>query len=168
VSFDPATGKMEDLGRMHPTEMYARNLAVGANGNVYVGIGTAQGDLVVFDPVTRTHHSILPKDLPDAPGASTFIPTRRSDGRVYAAFGSSMLRVDDEAVTRVPSVPDLPPLKLRDGRVVTAFGRGSFSMRDPRTGKVEERTFKYSGAGDMIFVVGVGPARIATRSTSAE
>ena len=158
VSYDPATGKMEDLGRMHPTEMYARNLAVGANGKVYVGIGTAQGDLVVFDPVTRTHHSMLPKNLPDAPGASTVIPTRRSDGRVYAAFGSSMLRVDDEAVTRVPSVPDLPPLKLRDGRVVTAFGRGSFSLRDPRTGQVVERTFKYSGAGDMIFVVGVGPS----------
>ena len=53
VSFDPATGKMEDLGRMHPTEMYARSVAVGPNGKVYVGIGTAKGDLVVFDPATR-------------------------------------------------------------------------------------------------------------------
>jgi len=29
VSFDPKTGAMADLGRMHPTEMYARSLAVG-------------------------------------------------------------------------------------------------------------------------------------------
>ncbi len=29
VSFDPKTGAMEDHGRMHPTEMYARSLAVG-------------------------------------------------------------------------------------------------------------------------------------------
>ena len=50
VSFDPATGKMEDLGRMHPTEMYARSVAVGPNGKVYVGIGTEKGDLVVYRP----------------------------------------------------------------------------------------------------------------------
>jgi outer membrane protein assembly factor BamB len=52
VRFDTKTGAMEDLGRMHPTEMYARSLAVGANGKVYVGIGTEKGDLVVFDPAT--------------------------------------------------------------------------------------------------------------------
>jgi outer membrane protein assembly factor BamB len=146
--------------------MYARNLAVGSNGKVYVGIGTAKGDLVVFDPATRTHHSILLKDLPDAPGAGTVLPTRRSDGRVYAAFGSSLLRIDDEAVTRVPAAPDLPPLKLRDGRVVAAFGRGTFSLRDPRTGQVVERTFKYAGAGDQIFVVGVGPGGTIYGSTA--
>ena len=165
VSFDPATGKMEDLGRMHPSEMYARNLAVGSNGKVYVGIGTAKGDLVVFDPATREHHSILPKGLPDAPGASTVIPTRRSDGAVYATWGSILLHVEDEAVTRVSAAPDPPPLKLRDGREVTVFGRGTFSVRDPRTGKVVERTFKYAGAGDQIFVVGVGPGGAVYGST---
>jgi outer membrane protein assembly factor BamB len=166
VSFDPTTGKMEDLGRMHPSEMYARNLAVGPNGKVYVGIGTTKADLVMFDPATREHHSILPKDLHDAPSTGTVIPTLRSDGRVYAAFGSAMWRVEGETVTRVPTVPELPPLKLRDGRVVTAFERGSFSLRDPRTGKVVERTFKYSGAGDMIFVVGVGPGGAVYGSTA--
>jgi hypothetical protein len=53
VRFDPKTGAMEDLGRMHPTEMYARSVAVGPNGKVYVGIGTEKGDLVVFDPATK-------------------------------------------------------------------------------------------------------------------
>ncbi len=157
VSFDPASGKMEDLGRMHPSEMYARNLAVGPNGKVYVGIGTAKGDVVAFDPATRTHRSILPKVLPNATGATTALVTRRSDGQVYAAFGSNLLHIADEVATPVPTAPDLPPLKLRDGRVVTAFGRGSFSVRDPRTGNVAEHTFKYAGAGDLIFVVGVGP-----------
>jgi outer membrane protein assembly factor BamB len=157
VSFDPASGKMEDLGRMHPSEMYARNLAVGPNGKVYVGIGTTKGDVVAFDPATRTHRSILPKDLPNAPSATTALVTRRSDGRIYAAFGSNLLRIEDEAATPVSTAPDLPTLKLRDGRVVTEFGRGSFSVRDHRTGKIVERTFKYAGAGDMIFVVGVGP-----------
>ena len=92
--------------------------------------------------------------------------TRRSDGNVYATFGTNLLRIDDETVTRVATAPDPPPLKLRDGRVVTAFGRGSFSLRDPRTGKVVERTFKYAGAGDMIFVVGVGPGGAIYGSTA--
>ena len=52
IRFDPKTGNMEDLGRMHPTEMYARSLAVAPTGKVYLGIGTEKGDLVVFDPTT--------------------------------------------------------------------------------------------------------------------
>jgi len=157
VSYDPATGKMEDLGRMHPDEMYSRSLAVGPNGKVYVGIGTAKGDLVVFDPATRTHRSLLPAALRGNLTWNAVGVSRRKDGQVYATYGSSALRVDDEAVAPVTTIPELPPLKLRDGREVTAFGRGSFSVRDPRTRKVVERTFKYAGAGDLIFVVGVGP-----------
>ena len=166
ASYDPATGKMEDLGRMHASEMYARSVAVGPNGKVYVGIGTAKGDLVVFDPATRTHRSILPEGLRGAPGWSTVGVTRRSDDRVYATFGSSVLRIDDETVAPVPKAPAPPPLKLHDGRVVSEFGRGSFSLRDPRTGKVVERTFNYTGAGDMIFVVGVGPGGAVYGSTA--
>ena len=71
VRFDPKTGAMEDLGRKHATEMYARSLAVGPNGKVYVGIGTEKGDLVVFDPATGQHQSILPKRLRGAKGWST-------------------------------------------------------------------------------------------------
>jgi outer membrane protein assembly factor BamB len=166
VSFDPATGKMEDLGRMHPTEMYARSVAVGPNGKVYVGVGTAKGDLVAYDPATRAHRSILPDGLRSAPGARTVVVTRRNDGSVYASSGSSLLRIEDETVARVSTAPDLPPLKLRDGRVVTAFGRGSFSLGDPRTGQAVERTFKYSGAGDLIFVVGTGPGGAIYGSTA--
>ena len=68
VSFDPKSGAMEDLGRMHPTEMYSRSVAVGPNGKVYVGIGTTVGDLVVYDPATRQHRSLLPPGLRGADG----------------------------------------------------------------------------------------------------
>ena len=166
VSYDPATGKMEDLGRMHPTEMYSRSVAVGPNGKVYVGIGTEKGDLVVFDPATRKHGSILPEGVRSTPGAISVSVSRRSDGQVYAATGAGLLRIEDEALVRVSNAPDVPPLKLRDGRVVTAFGRGTFSLRDPGTGQVVERTFKYAGAGDMIFVVGVGPGGAIYGSTA--
>jgi len=36
---------IEDLGRMYATEMYARSLAVGPNGKVYVG---GEGRVTVF------------------------------------------------------------------------------------------------------------------------
>ncbi|PYK01489.1 MAG: hypothetical protein DME23_04000 [Verrucomicrobia bacterium] len=106
VRFDPKTGAMEDLGRMHATEMYARSLAVGPNGKVYVGIGTEKGDLVVFDPATGQHRGILPKGLRGAKGWSTVSVSRRVDGQVYAEFGPNLMQLDDETATIVERAPE--------------------------------------------------------------
>jgi outer membrane protein assembly factor BamB len=166
IRFDPRTGAMEDLGRMHPTEMYARSLAVGPTGKVYVGIGMEKGDLVVFDPATRRHHSILPVELPGARSWHSVSVSRRMDGNLYAEFGPRLMRLDDETATLVDRAPGKPLLRLRDGREVAAFGRGTFSLKDPRTGQVIEQTFKYAGAGDYIFTVGVGPSNCVYGSTA--
>ena len=166
VSYEPKTGAMADLGRMHPTEMYARSLAVGPNGKVYVGIGTEKGDLVVFDPATGQHLSIQPKALEGAKGWSTVGVSRREDGQVYAEFGANLMRLEDETATIVHTAPERPRMKLRDGREVTAFGRGTFSLKDPATGKVVERSYKYAGAGDHIFMVGLGPSNCVYGSTA--
>ena len=169
VSYDPKSGAMEDLGRMHPTEMYSRSLAVGPNGKMYVGIGPEQGDLVVFDPATKQHRSLLTTEVRAASGwsnAGGFVGvSRRSDGNVYAEFGTNLLRLDDESLTRVATAPERPKMKLRDGRVITSFERGRFTIQDPTTGQTGERTFKYAGNGDHIFVVGVGPANCVYGST---
>jgi len=165
VSYDPASGRMEDLGRMHPTEMYARSVAVGPNGKVYLGIGTEKGDLVVFDPKTGHHRSLLPADVHGGKDWNTVRVIRGRDGNVYALFGTNWMRLDDEVPTRVPTAPDPPPLTLRDGREVLAYERGQFSLKDPRTGQVVRRTFRYAGAGDAIFVVGVGPSNCIYGST---
>jgi len=165
VSFDPKSGAMEDLGRMHPTEMYSRSVAVGPNGKVYVGIGTTVGDLVVYDPATRQHRSLLPPGLRGADGWSTVAVSRQSDGNVYATFGTNLMRLDDETPVRVAALPEAPPIRLRDGRVVTSFDRGRFTLRDPGTGKTVERTFEYSANGDSIFLVGVGPSNCVYGST---
>jgi len=146
--------------------MYARSLAVGPNGKVYVGIGTEKGDLVVFDPASGQHRSIQPEGLKGAKGWSTVGVSRRSDGQVYAEFGTNLMRLEDEKAVVVESAPERPRLKLRDGREVVAFGRGNFSLKDPSTGKVSERTFKYQGAGDHIFMVGVGPSNCIYGSTA--
>jgi hypothetical protein len=91
--------------------------------------------------------------------------SRRSDGNVYADFGTNLMRLDDEMATRVSAEPEPPPIKFRDGRVVTAFDRGRFTVHDPRTGKTVERTFEYSAKGDSIFVLGVGPSNCVYGST---
>ena len=170
VSFDPKTRAMEDLGRMHPTEMYSRSLAVGPNGKVYVGIGPERGDLVAFDPATKTSRSLLTTEVRAASGwsnAGGFVGiSRRTDGNVYAEFGTNLMRLDDETLTRVTTAPERPKMKLRDGRVITSFGRGHFAVQDPANGKIVERTFTYAGNGDYIFVVGVGPSNCVYGSTA--
>src|SRR5213075_1676204 len=90
----------------------------------------------------------------------------RVSGDVYAEFGTNLMRLDDETATIVANGPERPPLKLRDGREVVAFGRGTFSVKDPKTCQVTERTFKYAGAGDHIFMVGVGPSNCVYGSTA--
>lgn len=170
VTFDPKTGAMEDLGRMHPTEMYARSLAIGPNGKVYVGIGPEKGDLVVFDPATKQSRRLLTPEVRAAGGWSNgggFVGvSRRNDGNVYVEFGTNLMRLDDETLTRVATAPERPKMQLRDGRVITAFDRGQFTVLDPATGKTVERTFKYAGNGDHIFVVGVGPSNCVYGSTA--
>lgn len=170
ISFDPKTCAMEDLGRMHPTEMYARSLAVGPNGKVYVGVGPEKGDLVVFDPATKRSRSLLSPELRAAGGwsnAGGFVGvSRRSDGQVYAEFGTNLMRLDDESLTRVATAPERPRMQLRDGRVITSFDRGQFTVLDPATGMTVDRTFKYAGNGDHIFVVGIGPSNCVYGSTA--
>jgi streptogramin lyase len=165
VSYDTKSGVLADLGRMHPAEMYARSVAVGPSGKVYVGIGTVKGDLVVYDPATKQHRSILPPGLSGAKGWSTATVSHRSDGNVYATFGTNVMRIDDETPVFVTNAPPAPAFKLRDGRVVTSFERGSFSLKDPATGKTVVRTFQYTGSGDNIFVVGAGPSNCVYGST---
>ena len=166
VRFDPATEAMEDLGRMHATEMYARSVAVGPNGKVYLGIGTEKGDLVAYDPSTRKHRSILPEGLKGEKGWSTVGVSRRADGQVYAEFGPNLMRLDDETATIVERGPERLPLKFKNGREVVAYGRGTFSIKELASGKVVERTFKYEGAGDHIFMVGLGPSNCVYGSTA--
>lgn len=157
VRFQPSSGKMEDLGRMHPTEMYARSVAVGPTGKVYTGIGTTVGDLVVYDPETGNHKSIQPPGLVGAKGWGTVGVSTRENGEVYAEFGSNLMHLEGETATVVTTGPNRAPMKLRDGRIVASFERGAFTLKDPKSGATTKRTFPYEGAGDYIFTVGNGP-----------
>lgn len=157
VSYDPATGKSEDLGRMHPTEMYARSVAAGADGWIYIAIGTQIGDIVAYDPKSREHHSVLPESLRGQPQPDTGAVSLGADGHVYGFFRNKTLGLENGKATLVDAASPAAPPKLKDGRILTSRDRGTFTLQDPRTGKSVERKFKYAGAGDLIFVVGNGP-----------
>jgi outer membrane protein assembly factor BamB len=168
VRFDPRTGQKEDLGRMHPTEMYARSVAAGKDGWIYVGIGTQQGDLVAYNPATRQHHSVLTPALRAQlqPGPDTGSVSKRRDGHVYGFIHGKIMRLENGKAVLVESAPEPAPLHLRDGREVTVFERGRFVLRNPKNDQTVERKFSYAGAGDLIFVVGVGPGGAIYGSTA--
>lgn len=164
--FDPRSGKMEDLGQMHPTEMYARSVAVGQNGKVYVGVGTSIGDLVIFDPETGEHHSILPKNVPRGDEPLKVTVSLRADGNVYGQFDKKFARIDGEQATFVETPPPFPPLKFKNGSTILAFGRGTYTLKTgDEKPKYAKKTFKYQGAGDEIFLLGVGPSNCVYGST---
>jgi hypothetical protein len=164
VSYDPATNRMEDLGRMSETEMYARTVAAGVDGKIYVGVGTVKPDVVVYDTATRRHRSILPSQYQ----VSSVMPSvwTGADGHVYASCPGTTLRVDGQTVTETKTPIGSPPRRFRDGRILTAADRGVFAIDDPKSGKTAERRFQYEAAGDPLFTVGVGPHGCVYGSTA--
>ncbi len=81
VVLDPVDGRIRDLGRMHPTELYCRDLAVADNGRVFCGIGS-HADLVAYDPSTGERRSILPEVYK----TNSFVYTVMSEGNIIYAF----------------------------------------------------------------------------------
>ncbi len=176
VAYDPASGAMEDLGRMSDTEMYARSLAAGADGMLYTSIGFVKLDLVMYDPVTQEHRSILPADWQDVTGTAAL---QGNDGNVYAQISyrdpesgtpvTRLYRVDHGHLEPTDQVEHAVE-RLRDGRVVTEVvvgaETGQLVVRDETTDKTTAIPFRYQGEGIGIFVVGVGPEGCVYGSTA--
>jgi streptogramin lyase len=169
ISYDPKTGRMEDLGRMDDTQMYTRSVACGPSGKIYTGIGYGRANVVAYDPATRTHKSILPDKYRTENAAGVH---RGADGQVYAQCGAQAFRIEDETLVPIGSdqMVSPPGLVLRDGRTVTVgevtAETGSFALTDPKTGAKTSRTFRYQGDGSLLFVVGVGPGQKVYGSTA--
>ena len=169
ISYDPTTGRMEDLGRMDDTQMYSRSVACGRNGKIYTGIGYGRANVVVYDPVTRARKSILPEKYRVETVASLH---QGADGNVYVQCGAQSFRVDDETLVPIEAARVVAPkgLELRDGRVVTVGNitamQGTFVVADPKRGTQTTNTFRYRGDGAMLFTVGVGPENKIYGSTA--
>ncbi|HOY58459.1 MAG TPA: hypothetical protein PK640_10045 [Verrucomicrobiota bacterium] len=169
VSYDPKTGRMQDLGRMDDTQMYTRSVACGPTGKIYTGIGYGRANVVAYDPATRSHISILQEKYRTQNSASVHLG---ADGQVYAHCGNHAFRVEDLSLVPIPADTVVKPagLALCDGRTVTVgeitAETGSFTLTDPKTGTATTRTFRYQGDGSLLFVVGLGPDEKVYGSTA--
>lgn len=101
---------------MSDTEDYARSLCVAPSGDLWVGIGS-HADLVVWDPRTKTRHSVLPPEYKDSlscyglsVSGNYIYCDLRGDDRKQLIF--------DATTEQVVAVLDVPP-ELESYRVVT-------------------------------------------------
>ena len=154
ISYDTKTGEMRDLGRMDEAQMYSRTVAPGKDGRIYIGIGSANGDIVVYDPYTGKHGSIVPQEIKSkAKSGSTRIG---NDGHAYAMIAEKWYRCEDSNLIPVPDFPGAVKQRFRDGRVLEDAGNGYYVIKQPN-GEVERSTFSYTGTGVRIFHVANGP-----------
>lgn len=108
--FDPAGESLEQLGQLDPRETYPCTLAVGDDGWLYAGIGTAHRDIVALQPRTGERRSLLP---PAERGLGAGYVDRGLDGQVYGQMkgalqagletpGAPWYRLANGAATPVP------------------------------------------------------------------
>ncbi|MCC6444220.1 MAG: hypothetical protein IT210_12300 [Armatimonadetes bacterium] len=158
VSYDPKTGQMEDLGRMDETQMYSRSVAASKNGKIYVGIGSARANVVVYDPQTKQRKSILPEQYRKEGEWGTVMAGK--DGNVYVRSGAQWFRADDETLTPIEE-KDWPgsriTLEMKNGLVVTDATNTGYTLLDTKTNKSTTHKFQYKGAGSGIFMTAMGP-----------
>lgn len=158
VSYDPATGKLADCGRMDDGEKYARLIAAGDDGWVYTGIGMVRANLVGYNTATGERRQLLPEGQRPAGCGSVYTGT---DGVVYGEAGGVCYRLRNGEATVVEKTAraERRPQALADGRVLLDDGKlhDWFQLRNPETGQTTDHHFTYRGAGSVVFVVGEGP-----------
>lgn len=176
VSYDPKTGKLADLGVMDESQKYTRSICTGPDGKIYLGVGYGRANVVVYDPATGEHHSILPDEYRSDPAQTVGSVWKGTDGNVYVtAVKMETLNGDPQngeltrpvSATLVVKEGQLveaanPPLAatrvtLKDGRTVSnAQIDGTYDLVSP-DGTVEKHQFAYQGAGAGLFMVSNGP-----------
>jgi hypothetical protein len=162
IRYSPATGLLEDLGRLDPAEHYARQMAAGSDGYVYVSVGFAKNKIIAYNIATGTH-----KVITDASYEGDIVHSilKRADGKIYATMGGYAFRLENGTATRVPvtTLPEIKPLnRLRDGRTITvdlSTEKRSTTVYDPATGAKKVYTFPYGGGPINIFTLNMGPNR---------
>ena len=158
VRLTPATGAIEDLGRMDPDEMYVRSVAT-AGEYVYAGCGPKRPAVWAYHLPTGRKTQILPEAARAA--ADWGRPYRAADGCLYATgAGGRAYRVEGTAVTEVAKPPRPAPLLLGDGTRVDVKEESGTDQIYWLVGSKGERravSFTYACGGTDLFAVFNGP-----------
>ena len=83
LEFNPKTRRIKTLCRLDRTEKYPSYIAVDSAGWVYVGIGTARGNLVAFNPKTKERRQLVKES--ERKRGSGYVH-KGQDGHVYGCF----------------------------------------------------------------------------------
>ncbi len=183
VSFDPATQTLREV-RAANTEnwlQYPRSIAVGADGWVYAGIGSAAAQIVAHDPRTGEIRRLLAPEQ-RLPGYA--VVRRQFDGKVQAivpsaggpkAFelsgGQARPRTDDAAVRLKPFIAGdqgLFHFRFPSGRVATSCDtvERTLKVRDRATGPVRTVRFEYASDGAHVIALAAAPDGTITGGTA--
>jgi hypothetical protein len=170
--FDPKTRVLEKLVQLDPKEQYPQYIAVGNDGWVYAGMGTARGNIVAYDPQTKELKQFV--DEAARKTGSSYVLTA-TDGNIYGReFGADsgrLLRLEGGVATPVEGNPANPQRAvtggLNWGNTLSQFPTGggaivSASVPDKTAevlldGKKERITFDYESNGMSISSLVVGP-----------
>lgn len=167
---DPATGKVENLGRLSQDERekYAPHPIVSDDGIVYCPVGLHHGELWAFNPANGERKQILPESLTREQGRPEL--WRGKDGHIYGQWaGAKFLCTPTNIVVGAtsPPWPRSSPRYVGD-LVVGDIGEDGKLMLT-RKGKPSYVQTDFAGAPKTIFSVscerdgriyggGVGPA----------
>jgi outer membrane protein assembly factor BamB len=174
VRYDPATKKMEDLGRMDPVEQYARFIAAGRDGFIYLGIGFAKNRLVAYEISSGQHRDILPEEFHDPPyGVGV---QQDAKGNVFGQVVKKgvtgpvqTFRLEGWNAIPIPKnqAAGLAPYNLlKDGRTITRVSDGTIDIQEPVTKAVAKAPYLYKGSELAIFRLGLGPDGMVYGSTA--
>jgi streptogramin lyase len=183
VSFDPATRRLQEV-RSANTEnwrQYPRSIAVDAAGWVYVGIGTAAGQIVAHDPRSGAVRPLLAAEQRQQ-GTATV--RRDLDGKVYGQVRGGAedgwLELFEGRMRPLATKPTLRPKPLiagDQGLFHARFPSGRIAQvcdtvervlttTDPKSGAVKTVTFDYTSEGAHVIALAAAPDGTLTGGTA--
>ncbi|MBI5801941.1 MAG: PQQ-like beta-propeller repeat protein, partial [Verrucomicrobia bacterium] len=170
VRCDPATGKVENLGKLSSDnrEHYAPHPVASDDGMIYCPVGMHHGELWAFNPATGGRKQILPEAMLSKQGRPEL--WRGKDGHVYGEWAGEKFRCTPDAIEIGKTAPFWPRFypKLAGDLSVGDIGEDA-RLKLTRKGKVSYIATDYPGATRGIYSVscerdgriyggGVGPA----------
>ena len=174
VAFDPKTRRLTDYGSVNKESwrQYARTLAVGRDGWVYLGIGNVRSQIVAFYPKTRERRGLAKEEERRLGGGRVYVGR---DGKVYGRMckggpwyeltGGRALLLKKQT-RRYPARP-APTRSGSQGALFRVFPDGSrilgldipekqLAIRT-KDGKTRRLTFDYRSEGSYILSIIGGP-----------
>lgn len=172
--YNPQTGENRLIARLDPHEMYPFHLAVGDDGWVYAGIGTARSNLIAVHPAEGKVRNLLDQSQRKTASGEVI---RGADGRVYGQAergktaadnpwylleagaasqleqGFSPERAEPSNIHFHRSVRDFP----QGGRIVSFSMPAAVALVEEADGKRHTISLDYKSGGSRNTVITLGP-----------